>query len=658
MMSSDTIRIFGRQNLHSKTSQRQARKVRAGQAERVLFLLGPLVALCAVETLNEKCPVSNLDPVEFSMNLAFYAIVWALLWLLFGRKTCAATVGMVSLTIFGTVNHYVLRYMGRILFPNDLAGTQTAVNVMGKYSFAPDGYVVGAWAIVLIYLLLLFRFRKKQGRQYFHRRWMTWGIGLISGAYLIAFYFSPWLPAAGIKTQQWDTQCNGFLLNFNIALRYSRVEKPAGYSLEEVRDLTDQLLETEGGTQMTLWKDPYMSSTYDVTTQDEEGAQMEPSVTITNDPDGTQPVNILCIMNESLADLSVYDAMTTSEDTLPFYHSLKENTIKGWMYSPVTGGGTATVEYEFLTGNSVSFLPIGTVAYQLYVKEHMPSLISWGNGLGFESTTFHPYESSGWNRTIVYEDFEADHQLYEEDVINPSYVRKYISDSCDYQQLRHITSEAAGEKTFVFNVTMQNHGGYAQGWNNLPRTTTLTGALAGTSSQTEQYISLMRESDRSLEELISYYSQVEEPTLIVLFGDHQGNLSSTFYQRLYGKSLSDRTMEEIERQYVTPFLIWANYDIDEATDVMISTNYLGALTAMVSNYPLTGYQRFLAQLYQQVPVINRTGYISKEGVVTASLEDLTPEEQEWIERYSMLSYYNLFQRDDAIDQAFFRGDGT
>lgn len=656
-MSSHTIRMWGRGHLGPKAAQREARKTWEAVPERLCFLAGPLVALCAVETLNEKCPVLNLDPEEFFMNLAFYAIVWTLLWLLFGRKRPAATVGMVALTVFGTVNHYVLRYMGRILFPNDLAGTQTAVNVMGKYSFAPDGYVVGAWALVLVYLLLLFRLGKQQKRRYFSRRWMTWGLGVVSVGYLIAFYFSPWLPEAGIKTQQWDTQCNGFLLNFNIALRYSRVEKPEGYSLEWVTELTDQLLENEGGQQMTLWKDPYMSSTYDVTTQDPEGAQMEPSVTITNDPNGTQPVNLLCIMNESLADLSVYDAMTTSEDTLPFYHSLKENTIKGWMYSPVTGGGTATVEYEFLTGNSVSFLPMGTVAYQLYVKEHMPSLISWANELGFETTTFHPYESSGWNRTIVYEDFEADHQLYEEDVLNPTYVRGYISDACDYEQLRHITSAAAGEKTFVFNVTMQNHGGYAQGWNNLPRTTTLTGALAGTSSQTEQYISLMRESDRALEELISYYSQVEEPTLIVLFGDHQGNLSSTFYQRLYGKALGNRTMEEIQRQYVTPFLIWANYDIDEASDVMISTNYLGTLTAMVSNYPLTGYQRFLAQLYEQVPVINRTGYISQEGLVTAASEDLTAEEQEEIERYSMLSYYNLFQREEGIDERFFRGDG-
>ena len=59
--------------------------------------------------------------------------------------------------------------------------------------------------------------------------------------------------------------------------------------------------------------------------------------------------------------------------------------------------------------------------------------------------------------------------------------------------------------------------------------------MFGTSNYTEQYLALMRKSDDALKELIDYYSQVKEPTMIVLFGDHQGKLTTAFYEQLFGK---------------------------------------------------------------------------------------------------------------------------
>lgn len=619
----------------------------------LLFVLGPFAALCSVEILNERNPFTNLNGTEWWMNLVLYGLVWAVLWLIFGRRRPTAAVAVGFFTACGLVNHYVLEYMGRILFPNDIAGMKTAANVVKHYSLAPDRYVWGAAAVSLGYLAVFFLVQPRQKkRSYFREKWVNVLLGAAAAGYIYAFFFSPWLVSSGIKTQQWETQSNGFVLNFSIALRYSQVEKPEGYSLEAVSQLTDALLEDGGGSSITLWQDPYTDSPYDDATQ--AAAQMQQSLTVDGASSGVQPVNILCIMDESFADLSIYDAMDTTGDAVPFYHSLRENTIKGWMYSPVTGGGTATVEYEFLTGNAVTFLPMGTVAYQLYVKEGMPSLISWANSLGFHTTTFHPYKASGWNRQVVYEDFGADQQLYEEDVENPAYVRGYISDACDFEVLKQITSAEKGDRQFVFNVTMQNHGGYAQSWNNLIRTPVLSGALAGTSSNTEQYLALMRTTDEALEDLLNYYAGQSEPTLIVLFGDHQGKLSTEFYERLYGKSMDALDMKEIEQQYVVPFFIWANYDMDAASDVMISTNYLGTLMAQVSGYPLTGYQRFLSRIYEELPVINRTGYVNWQGDVVSDAEQLNDEQQSLLEQYAMLSYYNLFQRDEPIDERFFQ----
>ncbi len=635
-----------------KAFRAQVRRLWRPVLGHAVFCLGPFVDLLIVEILNEKNPFVNLSLKEWNMNLALYLVIWVALWLATGRlrRTARAATGLLFAA--GLVNHYVLEFKGRVLFPNDIVGWRTAANVVGSYDLSPDVYIWGAIGVLALYLLLVaLLVPKQEKRRYFHIKWVNVLIGAAAVGYVYAFFFSSWLPSAGIKTQQWKTQSNGWVLNFSIALRYSRVEKPDGYSLETVEALTDSLADQDSA--MTLLDDPYTETDYEPDTVDEESAAVTETLTVTNDTSGTQPLNILCIMDESFADLSIFDLLTTDSDAVPFYHSLTENTIKGWMYSAVTGGGTASVEYEFLTGNSIAFLPLGTVAYQLYVKDEMPSLISWANALGFETTTFHPYESSGWNRVDVYNKFGADTQLYNTDVTDPNYVRGYISDSCDFEVLESITSAEEGDKQFIFNVTMQNHGGYKQTWYNLSRDVLLTGSLTGVSDYAEQYLALMRETDRALEELIEYYSSVDEPTLIVFFGDHQGQLSDWFYEKLYGKDLDDRTIVEVEQQYVVPFFIWANYDIDEAQDVMISTNYLGALLAQVSNYPTTGYMDFLANLYEEIPVIGRVGYITADGTVVEDAEDLPEETQDLLAQYEMLSYYNLFQRDEDIDNSFF-----
>ncbi|MCD8334042.1 MAG: LTA synthase family protein [Clostridiales bacterium] len=627
---------------------------------RLIFWLSPFAALFMVEIMNEKNPFTNLNFIELLMNMIWYVIFLFVLWLIFGRRRRAATVYTVVMFVIGMVNHFVLLYRGRILFPQDITSWQTAANVAGEYDLSPDIYVWGALAILVVWMALIrFVMIPQPKREYFTRKSVLLGMVTASAAYVIAFFFTPWLPTVGIEAQQWKTQSNGFVLNFSLALRYSRVQQPDDYSEETLTELVTDLTEDEeasGG--MTLYSASYIASQYDEATQDEDTVPDE-LITVTTDEDGTQPVNIICIMDESFGDLAIFDTLEINEDSIPFYHSLTENTIKGWMYSPVTGAGTANVEYEFLTGNSVSFLPDETTAYQLYVRDNMPSLVSWADALGFSTTTIHPYLSSGWNRVQVYNYFGVDTQLWNTDFLNPKYIRGYISDQSDFEMIESITEAADGESTFIFNVTMQNHGGYRQGWSNLSQEVYLTGSMFGSSDYTEQYLNLMRETDNQLQSLIEYYSEVDEPTMIVLFGDHQGKLSSWFYEyKLYGKDLDERTLEELELMYVAPFFIWTNYDSEEAQDVMLSTNYLGVLAALVSNYPTTGYMDFLSDVYAELPVVQTIGYINSDGLLTDEETDLTEEQQELLSEYETLSYYNLFgckkQRIDSIDETFFR----
>ena len=588
---------------------RNFREVPETWASRLVFLLGPWMTFWMVETLNENNIIADLQLWQFGMNLLWYYLLFVLARFLFGRRQWAATAVVLLSFAVGLVNHYVLRFRGRILFPADIAGWRTAANVADGFDFAPDYYIQQAAVILVAYLFLVWVCAPQKKRDKMPL-WLSGGLLTFGIGYCFAFFGTDMLPNLGIYTQQWATQSNGFLLNFTVAMRYSSLERPDDYHHDLVMELAEQFPAVEG------------------------------------DDSVTRPVNIIAIMNESFGDLTIFEDLKVSEDPTPFLHSMEENTIKGLMYSPVTGGGTASVEYEYLTGFSTQFQPPHTVAYQLYVEDGMPSLSSLAYAQGYHTSALHPYASTGWNRPLTYRYMNYQEQYYQEDWKNPRMVRRYISDQSSYEKIFEITEGANGQPSFIFNVTMQNHSGYAQGWNNLEKSIQVDAAQKETDPNSEQFFALMRESDKALEQLITYYSQVEEPTLIVLFGDHQPALKNAFYETLYGKPLSERTTEEVLQQYAVPFFLWANYDIEEQQDVILSANYLGVLTAQTAGLPLTGYMNFLSQLYQRLPVITPVGFITGDGRAVKK-EELSQEEAQWFYDYSVLNYCGMT---DLFDQ--------
>ena len=588
---------------------------RAGRRfARLVFLLGPWFAFVCVEFLNESRLFHDFAPWQLLFNLIWYYILFTAARLLLGRVRRAGTVSMLLCFGAGLVNHYILRFRGRILFPADLRAWRTAANVAEGFDYSMDLHILQALIVLTVYLALLLFCPPEPRRR---RIPLPARLGLWTAivGYCIAFFCTPMLPALNIYTQQWATRTNGFLFNFTIAARYSSVDKPSGYSQRAVDALMEQF--------------PPLPA----------------------DPEVIRPVNIIAVMNEAFSDLTTFDTLDISADPTPFLHSLSENTIRGTLYPPVTGGGTASTEYEFLTGLSNSFLPPHCVAYQLYVNADTPALSDPLRAAGYTTTFFHPYHANGWNRPLVYDYMDFDTQLYDTDVQDPAYVRRYISDRCSYETLFRLTGQAGGRPTFLYNVTMQNHSGYAQGWRNLKDTFTLSDELKQADPNARQYFALVRESDQALQALIEHYRQVDEPTLIVFFGDHQPSLKNEFYEVLYGKKLSQRTPAEVMAQYAVPFLIWANYDIEERQDVAISSNFLGVLTARTAGLPMTGWMHFLSQLSDRLPVVSPAGYIAADGTVADKASALSAEEQEWLQNYRILTYCAL--KDQGPDRHSF-----
>ena len=170
----------------------------------------------------------------------------------------------------------------------------------------------------------------------------------------------------------------------------------------------------------------------------------------------------------------------------------------------------------------MAFLPSGSIPYQQYINGEIPSLVSYLDGLGYDTYAMHPYYATGWNRDKIYPD-AISHAYFIDAFTAPSYVRKYVDDaSCMKKIIDIYESKQKGQPMFLFNVTMQNHSPYTEAYPNLTQDISLDGVNAFALSQ---YLSLIKKSDAALEELVNYFATAEEPTVIVFFEKPSANNS-------------------------------------------------------------------------------------------------------------------------------------
>ncbi|MDO4280357.1 MAG: LTA synthase family protein [Peptococcaceae bacterium] len=617
----------------------------------VLFFLMPVVSMQMVECYNGNF-LWVFSPQTFFMNYFAYLLLYVVIFFISSRFRFTILLVNVVLYLFGMANFFVELFRGTPIVPMDVFSVGTGLNVAAGYTFTLSWQVIMATMMFVIILALnrqMVNIRPQLRRSKIIVRAVALAYVLIIAS---TVYGSDVLADHGFKPDFWNQSRgyhnSGVWYNFCLNTKYVHISAPDGYSSNDVEKIVDETV-----------------SSVDPNTDDNTSINLltgEDNYT----PTGQKP-NIIAIMNETFSDPASLGNLQTTEDYLPFYHSLTENTIKGTLTVPVFGAGTSNSEYEFLTGNSISSLPAGSSVYESYIKSAQPSLVSTLSDQGYSKTAFHPYFADGWNRPNVYKEMGFERFVSMSDLIDPTIVdeyketnddatfiseveakypgenmllRRFVSDSYDMKKVTEMYEQRDTSKPFfLFNVTMQNHGGYDKSYSNFTEDVHITNMM-GYYPKAERYLSLLKQSDKALQELITYFSNVSEPTVIVMFGDHQASIENGFYEELYGKSTDDLTAEEEQTRYHTPFMIWANYDIPEATVNDISANYLSTLLLQTAGLEMTDYNKYLAALYQQVPVITTVGYKGADGKVY-DYDDKDSPYASAVLGYDCLMYNNL-----------------
>lgn len=557
---------------------------------------------------------------DFSINkiMANLIIISILVLIIFAITNSfkASIIGInIISVVFGLVYYYVIKFRGTAVLAVDIFSATTAANVAGNYNYRMSYrcYLFVILTYVLsIYVLKLDRHNLFKGK----KRLISVGIAILAvvcgfSLFIQSSRFDDSLKIKMFKPQE-SYRKYGDYLTFTHSIRYIKGHKPEGYSEDKVEQISEQYPGIKGN--------------------------------------GKKP-NIIMIMNEALADFSSISDIETNEDYMPFIHGLTENTVKGDLFVSIFGGGTSKTEYEALTSNSMAFMPKGSTPYVTYINRKTSSLATTLRAQGYGGmVAMHPYKGSGYKRNKVYPLLGFDKFYDLPEFNNAKVIRNHVSDEGNFDKIIEVYEQNRKKDKkpfFLFDVTMQNHSSYDRKWDNLSDDIS---TIKDYGDDVNIYLNLVKESDEAFKKLVEYFSNVDEPTMIIMFGDHQPKLNNHFYENVEkGFSLGDEY--KMFEKYNTPFVIWANYDIEEQTDVKISANYMGTMVDELAGNSMSGYQQMVNEIRKDIPIITAGGYIGADGKYYHTFDKSSPYYDKIMD-YCYSEYNNVFDKKHLVDEFF------
>ena len=581
----------------------------------ILILIPILVYLYSQLFCNGKL---FFEPGRMLLNFMFIYFIIGFFYCVIGKIKVSLYLSMLLTFILGIINHFITAFRGTPLVPWDIFSVNVALTVLPTFKFSLSQKAISGIILFLLGILLLKKAKFdsfKNGKLKISYRILAF-IGIIT--FTVCFYLTNLVSFFNLD-ENWDPKeeyhNNGLIASLFKQSRNLIISKPDNYDIESLKKLASTI-----------------------------------EVPIVSHEENFESPNIIAIMNESFADLTVVGDFNTDVEYLSYFNSLNENAIKGNLHVSIFGATTPNSEWEFLTSNSMAFVPKRTVPYQQYVLKKSYSLASILKEQGYTTSAIHCYYPQGYNRNIAYPRLGFDSFISMLTMKDLEYIREYPSDLCTYKNIIDIyENKPDNQKMFNFTLTMQNHGSYTD--ENFTNTVI---AEDGQYPKLNQYLSLIKIADESFKYLINYFSNQEEPTIIVMFGDHQPYVEDEFYDTLLSQKYEDITSKEAtENKYITPYIIWANYDIDEEkyTNVdNISANYLASLVLDVANIQKTPYLQFLDNLRNEIPIITGNGYMDKTGIYHEFSEQ--NEYTNLIDDYHYLQFNNMFDSSDKLVSLF------
>jgi Phosphoglycerol transferase and related proteins, alkaline phosphatase superfamily len=619
-----------------------------------------LVSVLCFFVLEYQCgSKTNVIENMKGFNILYWIIVQLFFYIIFRSVKPGAVISIAAAWFIGFANYVVMQFRGNYIMFGDLTVVRTALRVADNYKLTLDKYfyislAVSAAGIVFVLMMKNVHSAAAAGSagrtgQVFTavppraRRIITSAVleGVLIAA--VIFLFSTGLLYGKIFGVAWDYNTNvtynGYLPYFMSNANSINNVEAEGYSAAKAKSAIEK-----------------GAARYDRKHKTSSSAKTGP--------------NIIIIQNEAFSDLAVTADIKTNRDYMPFIRSLKKNTQKGYMNLSITGGPTANSEFETLTQSTMAFMPYGSVPFTQYLKSAVPDIVTTleSQNKKYETVGFHPYYSSGYTRRSVYSLLGFDKAVFYDktsETRGKEKIRGMVSDSQDYRDIEKMyeKNKAGGSSSgplFIFNVTIQNHGGYTRNTYDFDEPVRVTNFDAADSINT--YLSLIRESDKAFRELTEYFSQQKEPTIILMYGDHQPSFDDTAKRQLALHPARDSAELQTLSKYYVPYVMWANYDIAEKDDMKsggtsaslnnMSLEFAAPVLFENAGLSLSKYEKYLLDLHDRIPAITAQGYWTKNGRHYA-IDNSSSDVFRYVQQYRTVQYNLLFDKKDKLTSFYY-----
>lgn len=355
--------------------------------------------------------------------------------------------------------------------------------------------------------------------------------------------------------------------------------------------------------------------------------------------------NVIVIMNESWwnTDNISGDFVTFSSDPMESYHKLAGSCSAGELSSNIFCGGTIGSETEFLTGLNLKYLNSFTRISAEMQEHKVPSIVDYFNALDYDTVAIHPYDGSFYGRNEIYPSLGFEKIIFEEDMFYTDTYSCYISDESLARQIIQEYEENKDKKKFIYAVSIGNH---IRGLDSehefienypYPVSVTIDGDLEKEAyTDLVNYINGIYLANEAFAQLVSYFEQQKEPTVLVMYGDHMPGFSKEALTLL---QLDGDDLESQRRQYAVPVIMWSNFETEKIVLDGENISYLPQILLEYARLPESDMTRILK--YQREVFKTNTSRIATD-CYGQQIESYTMEQIEAIRHFKVVSFDILY----------------
>lgn len=553
----------------------------------LLFFVNPLVSFAICE-LSYNGLFSSLTVNTIVINYIILMLLQTFIMVLTrSRKISCVVIVTISL-IFGVLNDILIILRTTPVLPSYLMMITAGLNVAGETDITFRSQSIATIIYTISYLLVIIapgrvKHDKITLKKYF--------LPIISYCLILAvlmsvsnkFYFKNdkkvhlnwWRPQETYYTQ-------GSTKGFYTIFVNSSLKKPKDYNEKEVKALLDE---------------------YDRKKMGLSRAKTD------------KKPNIVFILSETLNDYQGFgDGLFFTEDPLAYTKSVDENMIKGKLNMSVIGGGTINTEYEVVTGNPLSFFPPGTSPSQQFIKKGSNSIVNLLKNQGYNTYATHPqpgtnygryrsWEYLGFEGRDFLEKYRVNGKIPEEDL-----VRHFVADKAVYRKIVE-NIKNSDKPLLAFGATMQNHGGYRGDFKGDIQIAKTKKSQISPEEHTvmEEFVNLVKVTDKANEEFFEQLKEIDEPTIVCIFGDHQPGKAEYFINNGYGQFTD-------QNSHWTPYFVWANYDISTEENPQLGASFLSSFVIGKSSTDvgLSAYQKYELDFMKEYPSLTTLFNLDKD----------------------------------------------